>query len=69
MKPETFLAMANSFSVDWKMRVADAQVAAMKIAGTPSIVVNGKYRVNMESLRNYDELIELVNYLVAKEST
>jgi protein dithiol oxidoreductase (disulfide-forming) len=68
MRAEAFLAMAKSFSVDLKMKVADAQIAAMKVPGTPTFVVNGKYRVEMDSLKNSGELIELVNYLVGRES-
>jgi protein dithiol oxidoreductase (disulfide-forming) len=68
VKPETFLATASSFSVDMKMRAADAQILAMQVPGTPCIVVNGKYRVNREALKTNDELVELVKYLVAKES-
>jgi protein dithiol oxidoreductase (disulfide-forming) len=67
VKPEEFLATARSFSVDMKMRSADAQIAAMQVPGTPCIVVNGKYRV-MQDQKSNDELIELVKYLVAKES-
>jgi protein dithiol oxidoreductase (disulfide-forming) len=66
-KPETFLAAARSFGVDLKMRSADAQVAAMRVPGTPCIIVNGKYRLNLETLKGADETVELVNYLVAKE--
>jgi thiol:disulfide interchange protein DsbA len=69
VKPEAFLAAANSFGVDVRMRAADAQVTAMRVPSTPCIVVNGKYRLNMDSLRSGDELIDLVKYLVAKEST
>jgi thiol:disulfide interchange protein DsbA len=68
VKPEAFLAAAKSFGVDVKMRAANAQVMAMQVPGTPCIVVNGKYRLNMDSLRSSDELIDLVKYLVAKES-
>jgi thiol:disulfide interchange protein DsbA len=68
VKSEDFLATARSFSVEAKMRAADAQVIAMQVPGTPCIVVNGKYRVNMDSLRTADELGELVNHLVAKET-
>ena len=67
IKSETFLATARSFSVDMKMKAADAQMVAMQIPGTPSIVVNGKYRVNMESLGT-DGLIEIVKFLISKES-
>jgi thiol:disulfide interchange protein DsbA len=66
--PAEFLAAANSFGVDTKIRAADAQVAEMKVPGTPCIVVNGKYRVEMSSLQSDDELVELVNFLVKKES-
>jgi len=69
VKPDVFLATAKSFSVDVKMRAADAQVRAMQVPGTPCIVVNGKYRVVTESLRSTDELISVVKFLVAKEST
>jgi thiol:disulfide interchange protein DsbA len=68
VKPETFLATAKSFGVDTKMKMADAQIFAMQALSTPTLVVNGKYRLNGEKVRSYDELIELVKYLVAKES-
>jgi len=68
VKPEAFLAAANSFAVNVKMKAADAQVIAMDVPGTPTIVVNGKYRVNMDSLRSGDQLIDLVRFLVAKEA-
>jgi thiol:disulfide interchange protein DsbA len=68
VKPEVFLSTARSFSVDLKMRAADAQVIAMQVPSTPCIVVNGKYRVNLDSLQSQDDLISLVRYLVDKES-
>ena len=39
-----------------------------KITGTPSIVINGRYLVTMGSVKSESELIELVNWLVAKEA-
>jgi protein dithiol oxidoreductase (disulfide-forming) len=68
VKPETFLAAARSFGVEMKMRAADTQVLEMQVPGTPCIVVNGKYRLNMESLRSTDDVIALVQYLVSKEA-
>ena len=67
VKPQDFLAMANSFAVDMKMRAADAQIAAMQVPSTPCIVVNGHYRI-AEGVRNPEQLIELVRFLVAKEA-
>ncbi|MGB9329540.1 MAG: thiol:disulfide interchange protein DsbA/DsbL [Steroidobacteraceae bacterium] len=66
VKPETFLATARSFSVDVKMKAANSQILAMQVPGTPSIIVNGRYRV--DSMGSAEELIELVQFLVAKES-
>jgi protein dithiol oxidoreductase (disulfide-forming) len=68
VKPEVFLSTARSSRIDQKMRAADAQVIAMQVPGTPCIVVNGKYRVNLDSLQSQDDLISLVRYLVDKES-
>lgn len=68
VKPEAFVGTAKSFSVDMKMRAADGQISAMQVPGTPCIVVNGKYRVNRDALKGNDELIELVKYLVGRET-
>jgi protein dithiol oxidoreductase (disulfide-forming) len=67
VKPEDFLAMARSFTVDGRMRAADAQVMAMKVPGTPCIVVDGRYRV-AEDIHAPGQLIPLVSFLVAKAS-
>ncbi len=50
------------------MRAADAQIAAMQVPSTLCIAVNGKYRVNMDSVGSNDELIDLLRFLVTKES-
>ncbi|HVN46384.1 MAG TPA: thiol:disulfide interchange protein DsbA/DsbL [Steroidobacteraceae bacterium] len=63
---QKFLAMANSFSIDGKMRAADAQIMAMHVDATPTLIVNGKYRVIRNELSN-DQVLDLVKYLVAKE--
>jgi len=65
-KPENFVAASKSFSVDLKMRQADSQIIAMQVSGTPTLVVAGKYRVNPQ--QGNDEIIEVVKFLVAKES-
>jgi thiol:disulfide interchange protein DsbA len=67
--PQKFLAMANSFGVDSKIRAADAQILAMRVDSTPTLIVNGKYRVIRDSLQNNDQLIQLVKYLVGRESS
>jgi thiol:disulfide interchange protein DsbA len=69
VKAGVFLATANSPAVDAKMKAADAQITAMQVPGTPGIVVNGRYRINMDALQDLDGLISLVRYLVDKEAT
>ena len=68
IKAAKFLSVAQSFGVETKMRAADAQVFAMQVPSTPCIVVNGKYRVNLDEIHSTDELVDLVKFLVAKES-
>jgi protein dithiol oxidoreductase (disulfide-forming) len=64
----SFLNMAKSMSVDMKIKTVDELMIQYRIDRTPTIVVNGKYRLHTESAGSPDKLIELVNYLVAKES-
>ena len=68
VKAADFVNASKSFGVDLKMRQADSQILAMQVGSTPTLVVNGKYRVNNENLANGDEIIELVKFLVARES-
>jgi thiol:disulfide interchange protein DsbA len=62
-----FLAASNSFEVESKLSRAMDLVKKFGVDGTPSIVVNGKYRATGQSAGGYPQLIELVNYLVKKE--
>jgi protein dithiol oxidoreductase (disulfide-forming) len=63
-----FLSTAHSFSVDSNVRGDEVLLAAYGIDRTPTIVVNGKYRLHVQSAGGTDQLIELVKWLVAKES-
>lgn len=68
VNPETFLSTAKSFVVDTQVSAADAQIAAMQVPGTPCLVVNGKYRIIADSVHSFDEFVNLINFLVAKET-
>jgi protein dithiol oxidoreductase (disulfide-forming) len=67
VKSETFIATAMSFAVDVKISQADELIKNYGVSETPSIVVNGKYRLNPVSAGGYDQTIELVKWLVAQE--
>lgn len=65
---EKFLSTAQSFAVDGKIRKDQQLVRAYGITGTPSVVVNGKYRVTGSSaLPSFDAMLDAVDYLVGIE--
>jgi thiol:disulfide interchange protein DsbA len=67
VKAADFVNASKSFGVDLKIRQAEAQLRAMQIYQTPTIVVAGKYRIENNAMRDQD-VLELIKFLVAKES-
>ncbi len=68
VKAEDFVGTANSFAVNAKVKRADAQVKALGVDSTPTIIVNGKYRVTGASAGGMDKVPAVVTYLVDLES-
>jgi thiol:disulfide interchange protein DsbA len=68
IKPEDFVATANSFTINTKMKRADELVRAYEVDGTPAIIVNGKYRLSPSSAGGYPQAVELTQWLVSKEA-
>ncbi|HEX8776873.1 MAG TPA: thiol:disulfide interchange protein DsbA/DsbL [Rhodanobacter sp.] len=66
--PKEFVAVANSFSVNTKMKQADDLIKAYGVPGTPTIVVDGKYRFSPSDVHTVQRAIELTQWLVAKEA-
>lgn len=65
---EKFISTAKSFAVDGKIRKDQQLVRAYGITGTPSMVVNGKYRiVGNSALPSFDAMLDVVDYLVEIE--
>jgi len=62
-----FIAASNSFEVESKLQRSSQLVKAYNVDGTPTVIVNGKYRVTGASAGGYPQLIELVDWLVQKE--
>jgi thiol:disulfide interchange protein DsbA len=65
---DKFLAASKSFAVDVAMRRADALRVAYHVDSTPTLIVNGKYRITGQSAGGMPQMIELAKWLVAKES-
>jgi protein dithiol oxidoreductase (disulfide-forming) len=54
-----FLETARSFSVDAEMRRTDALITALGVDGTPTIIVNGKYRLDPISAGGDQQAVDL----------
>lgn len=65
---DKFVAVSQSFAVEVKMKADDAYVLHGQVDSTPTIIVNGKYRLNTESAGGATQVLQLVKYLVAKEA-
>ena len=65
---DKFLAVSQSFAVEVKMKADDAYLLHGQIDSTPTIVVNGKYRLTTESAGGADQVVQLVKFLVSRES-
>jgi len=68
--PATFLSTANSFVIEAKIAHGNDLVRDYRVEGTPTLIVNGKYRVAMNSERSIGpaEAIQLTLYLVQQEA-
>jgi protein dithiol oxidoreductase (disulfide-forming) len=62
------MSVAKSFSVEGSCRRADQLVKQYRVDGTPTFIVNGRYRISSAALASENELIDLVQWLVAKET-
>ena len=64
-----FLANYQSFAADSALRKSQRDVQLFGITGTPSLVVNRKYRVqSSKAVKNFNAMLDVVDYLVVKES-
>jgi thiol:disulfide interchange protein DsbA len=62
--PKAFAAAMHSPATDLLLDRSRDFAQATGIEGTPTIVINGKYRV---TARNFDDTLRITDYLVAKE--
>ena len=62
--PKAFIAAMRSPATDLLLDRSRDYALATGIEGTPTLVVNGKYRVTG---RNFDDTLRITDYLVARE--
>lgn len=60
-----FLSTSASFAVNGRLNQAQSTVRRYGITGTPSIVVDGKYRISAGGpVASYDEMLQVAEYLI-----
>lgn len=62
-----FLAASGSFEVESKLSRSMQIVRDAGVDGTPTLIVNGKYRTSGATAGGYAQMLELVGWLVEKE--
>ncbi|HEX7340540.1 MAG TPA: DsbA family protein, partial [Rhodanobacteraceae bacterium] len=60
-----FLKAAHSPRTDREMAANNRLIMRWRVMGTPTIVVDGKYRSN--HIKSYDQLVALTKWLVQRE--
>ncbi len=68
VNPDDFSTAHGSFSVRSRVQQAKAKTRAYRITGVPSMVVNGKYLVDGKLAGGNVKMLEVVDFLIAKEA-
>ncbi|WP_115720482.1 thiol:disulfide interchange protein DsbA/DsbL [Gallaecimonas mangrovi] len=64
---EDFDSAVNSFSVNGRLAQMERNTESANIRGVPTLIINGKYKVNNGSVTSKEELFQLVDYLLKKK--
>lgn len=68
MDRDAFINTSQSFAVDARMRQNRNEVRQFGIRSTPTVIVQGKWRVSPNNFNSYSEMVEAVEYLVRREA-
>lgn len=66
IEPEQFHQVFNSFSVRSRVQQAHARGVAYRLSGTPTMIVDGRYRVDGRMAGGNAEMLSVVDHLVAQ---
>lgn len=64
---EDFQRAFNSFGVGSQVRQANSRARAARIAGTPEMMVAGKYRISTRKAGSQANMLKLATFLIEKE--
>lgn len=65
---EDFIATSNSFAIKAKLKRNEELIKAYGVEGTPTFIINGKYRISGQSAGSYNKVEPLIHYLIDKEA-
>jgi thiol:disulfide interchange protein DsbA len=65
---DEFVNTSQSFAVDGRMRRNRNDIMQFGIRGTPTMIVQGKWRVSPSDFTSYEELLAAVDTLIERES-
>lgn len=65
---EEFVNTSQSFAVDGRMRRNRNEIMRYGVRGTPSMIVQGKWRLSPTDFDSYQEMLAAVDYLIERES-
>jgi thiol:disulfide interchange protein DsbA len=66
--PQKFVATSKSFAVDTRLKKDQLLVQNYGVMGTPSLIVNGKFRVaGNAAVPSFEAMLDVVNFLVTRE--
>ncbi len=65
---EEFVNTSQSFAVDGRMRRNRNEIMRYGVRGTPSMIVQGKWRLSPTDFNSYQEMLAAVDYLIERES-
>ncbi|RFF27074.1 MULTISPECIES: thiol:disulfide interchange protein DsbA/DsbL [unclassified Wenzhouxiangella] len=68
VEADSFINTSESFAVDARIRQNRNDVRTYGIRGTPSVIVQGKWRVSPNDVSSYDEMLSVVDYLIEREA-
>ncbi len=64
---EEFESTASSFPVESRMRMGNASIGKWQVRSTPTLVINGKYRVGPRRGGTFEEMLQVADMLIARE--
>ncbi len=65
---DEFVEMSESFAVESQMGRNRTEVRRFGIRGTPSVIIQGKYRMKLRAFDSYQAMMRAVDELVAREA-